>query len=272
MPEKRIILITFIMVFFLIIVLVGFIASILFVYQKKQRAVLRELDDVKNRYNQELLKSQLEMQEQTLLHISRELHDNIGQFISLAKLQLNTFIGEKPERAGRLQHTVDLLTQALDDLRDISKSLSLEVIKSGGLTKAIESQVEQLQKTDRYKIDFIIKGNYNYLEEQKEIFLFRILQESINNIIRHAAATKVGVILEYTPEQVSMQICDNGVGFDSLEFTRGGKSYRHGGGLSNIAARAKLIDADYLIQSEQGKGTTVRITVQNKNEYELTEQ
>jgi len=262
MREEKIMLITFIGVVILIAALISFISAILFLYQRKQHAFLRQLEDAKDKYESGLLKSQLEVQEQTLRHISRDLHDNIGHYITLAKLHLNTIGWELGEKgAGKAEYAVDLLTKALDDLRDLSKSLSLELIHVDGLPKAIESQVNQLKKTAHYDIDFQIKGNYNYMEEQKEIILFRILQEAINNIIRHAQARTIKIMLDCTPEAVSLLVKDDGKGFITEPFIAGPNPYKNRGGLSNMLARATLIKAGFSIESELGAGTLVRITL-----------
>ncbi len=262
MQEKRAILIIFVVIIILIAILISFIAGILFLYQKKQHAFLNQLEDVKNKYEKEILKSELEVQEQTLKNISREIHDNIGQFISLAKLHLNTIgsdIGAKS--AEKVEYAVDLLSKAMDDLRDLSKSLSLELIRGAGLAKTIESQVNLLKKTEKYDIDFEIRGNYNYLAEQKEIILFRILQEAISNIIRHAQASRILIVLECTQDATSMSIRDNGKGFIAENFLANGKTYRHGGGLTNMKYRANLLDADFSVESKPGEGTLIRITM-----------
>jgi len=262
MEEKSIIPIIFVAVIILIVILISFIAGIVFLYQKKQHAFVNQLEDVKDKYERELLKSQLEVQEQTLKNISREIHDNIGQFISLAKLHLNTVgpdIGIKS--AEKVEYAVDLLSKAMDDLRDLSKSLSLELIRGVGLAKTIENQVNHLKKTERYDIDFEIRGNYNYLAEQKEIIIFRILQEAISNIIRHAQASKIKIVLDCTQDATSLSVNDNGKGFISENFLSNGKTYRHGGGITNMIYRAKLLDADLSVESKPGAGTLIRITL-----------
>jgi two-component system, NarL family, sensor kinase len=269
MQERKIILITFVGLFILIAVLISFISFILFLFQKKHHAFLNQLEDVKNKYEREFLNSVLEMQEQTIEHISHEIHDNIGQFLTLAKLQLNTIepeIGSKT--AEKVEYAVVLLTKALDDLRDLSKSLSLELIRSVGLAKAIESQVNQLKNTEHYEIDFEIRGIYNYFDEKKEIFIFRILQEAINNIIRHAKARSVKIVLECSQDAISMMVKDDGNGFNMEKFIVNGKLSKSSGGIGHMNARAMLIDADFFIESEPGKGTLVRITVPINQSYD----
>ena len=133
-----------------IILLMGFITVILLLYQKKQNLFNIKLQSIKANYDKELLKTQLEIQEQTFQYISREIHDNIGQFISLAKLQLNT------PGSGRLQedlHGVSAETvnlpdaEALDELRNLSRSLSTEVIRECGAASGHRPIGDTITKT-----------------------------------------------------------------------------------------------------------------------------
>src|SRR5258708_15077529 len=135
MQDKEIVISIVIICTLLIIILIGFIAVILLLYQKKQNLFNTKLIGIKANYDKELLKTQLEMQEETFQYISREIHDNIGQFISLAKLQLNTLdLKDSRPAAQRIYDAVDLLTRALDELRDLSRRLSSQLIRNGGLT------------------------------------------------------------------------------------------------------------------------------------------
>src|ERR1700712_2454130 len=170
MKEEAVILTIFAICITLLASLIGFITWILFLYQKKQNVFQNQIETIKDNNEKELLRSQLEMQEQTFQYISKEIHDNIGQFISLAKLHLNTLDFDNKELASeKLGHSTDLLTKALEDLRDLSKSMSSELIKNAGLIKAIEVQVAQLQKIGNFHILLDVQGHYQHLEEQKEI-------------------------------------------------------------------------------------------------------
>lgn len=257
MQDKTAILAIFLLCILLIIILVSFIAVISFSYQKKQNAFQSQLERIRSNYEKELLKSQLEMQEQTFQYISQEIHDNIGQFLSLAKLHLNTLNFSNLEMTRKqVANSIDLLTRALDDLRDLSKSLSLDIIKNGGLTAAIDQQVVQLKKLEFPEIIYSIRGDYQFLDEQKEIFLLRILQEAINNIVRHAQAGKIEIILSYCDNNLSMMIRDNGKGFDMAAIRNTGSS-----GINNMKKRAKMMGAVCHIQSAQNSGTSISITI-----------
>jgi two-component system NarL family sensor kinase len=259
--DKTVILIIFFICIFLVAVLAGFISWILFAYQKKQIHYLSQLETIKNNNEKELLRAQLEMQEETFQHISLEIHDNIGQFISLAKLHLNTIdTSSKEALPEKIGYAADLLTKALDDLRDLSKSLSSDLIKNAGLEKAMEMEVTQLRKIANYDIVFEVQGNYSILNDQKEIIIFRIFQEAVNNIIKHAMATRISIKLNFLKDQLSLCIADNGIGFlydpsSSMEV------HGKGEGIRNMKRRAKLIDSSLSITSEPGQGTRITIDI-----------
>jgi len=237
----------------------SFIAWILFTYQKKQNAFHAELETIRDNNEKEMLKTQLEMQEQTFQYISQEIHDNVGQFISLAKLHLNTIdINNKQSALEQIENSTELLGKALDDLRDLSKSLSSELIKNAGLVKAIELQVSQLKKAGNYDVTFEISGSYSFMEEQKEIILFRIMQEAINNTIRHANADIIRISLSCTPENIIMIIRDNGKGFDPLAQFNGSN------GINNMRKRARLIASELNIKSNEN-GTAIIINTPYKH-------
>jgi two-component system NarL family sensor kinase len=256
-PNSKVVILIFIISTLLVMLLLGFILLILAVHRRKKQNFAIELERVKTTFEKEILQAQLEMQEQTFQYISQEIHDNIGQFISLAKLQLNTldFLNVKHARE-KVADSADMLTRALDDLRDLSKSLSSEIIRTNGLATAIELQIAQLKKLEFPAVVYEVEGEYQFLDEQKEIFILRILQEAINNIIRHSDARQVSILLSYCEGYLALWICDNGKGFDPV-----GPRDPKASGINNMKKRARMIGADYNIESSPGDGTKVLLSV-----------
>ena len=253
------IIVFILIIIFVILLLIGFIVTILFFYQRRQNRHIKEMEITKANYEMETFRAQLEMQEETFQYISQEIHDNVGQFISLAKLHLNTLnIDHRNSALEKVNYSTDLLTRALDDLRDLSKSLSSELIKNGGLAKAIEQQIGQVQKIGKYHVVLDIQGEYNQINEQKEIILFRILQEALNNIIRHSGASEILVLLTQIENSIKMRIQDNGRGFDDSFLKKA--RLRFLGGINIMRKRAKLINADFEIESTPGHGTKITVT------------
>ncbi|MCX6316706.1 MAG: histidine kinase [Bacteroidetes bacterium] len=252
----------------LFLLLLGFVLFFFLWFRKK-----RQLDNVKMKemrmdaermqakYQQTLLQTQLEIQEQTLKNISQEIHDNVGQVLSLAKLNLNMMDVEKPDQLQRkIQSTLGQVTKAINDLRDLSKSFNTDNIVALGLIQSIAGELDIVSKTDKFKTEFRIAGNSVLLEAQKELILFRIVQEALHNVIKHARATVIRVYAEYTPEQLALRIEDDGRGFAAVS-NQEGVVRDQGLGIRNMHNRAKMIGADFSLQSAVGHGTSVKIVV-----------
>jgi two-component system NarL family sensor kinase len=135
--------------------------------------------------------------------------------------------------------------------------LTKSLPKKTGLINAIELHLSQLKKASPYKVIFEMKGSYSYLDEQTEIILFRILQEAVNNTIRHACADKIEISLLCQPENLMMQIRDNGKGFNTNAVLD------HTNGINNMKKRAKLINAIFNINSSEA-GTAITVNTPYK--------
>ncbi len=240
--------------------LVG-VPYLVFLYQKKQHLLKIQLEAMRDKYEKEFLNSQLEIEEQNLRHISEELHENVGQLLSLAKLYLTTMDLSAESAVDKLDSSIEIMTNAIDELRNISNNFSLNDLKANGLANAARMLTQQLIKTGRYKIELIISGDNDFLEGNTEIFLFRILQESITNIIKHAEAEHLTIVLDYLSDPFTMRIKDDGKGFIIAESAEVEKSIGHHGGLVNMKNRATLINASFSIESRQGKGTEISVSV-----------
>ena len=241
--------------------LVLIIILFLFQIQKRNQNFRFEKTRLEHQYQQELLQTQLEIQEQTLKNISLEIHDNVGQVLSLAKLNLNTMdIAKTEQLQGKIDNTLSQVSKAINDLRDLSKSFNTDNITAIGLVRAIENELEMIKKTDFLKTEFKNTGVTKKLEPQKELILFRIVQEALHNIIKHAGAKTVKVSATYTDKELELQIMDDGKGFDLSPLNKEGET-GFGLGLRNMQNRAKLIGAEFIINSNTGGGTLVKIVL-----------
>lgn len=244
----------------LAVLLVGFIVTILFLYQRRQHRQEQEMLLVKDKYEREALRSQLEIQENTLKAIAQELHDNIGQLLSVVKLSLSALPLEKTHPACELvKHSQDVLNKAIFDLSDLTKSLHSERIKDVGLVESMRFELAAIKKTGLLDIQFSVSGAEVQLPEQKAIFLFRMFQEMLNNILKHSKAKLVNVSLSYLDDDTFvLEVEDNGVGFNVTEKQQSVSSSR-GVGLKSMFNRAQLMGATIRIDSEEGKGTKVLV-------------
>ncbi len=255
----------------LVIVILALFATLFFlIHKRKIKQNKKEKNELQTQFQQTLLQTQLEIQEQTLKNISQEIHDNVGQVLSLAKLNLNTMDVTKTEQLqGKINNTLTQVSKAINDLRDLSKSFNTDNITAIGLIKAIATELDVISKTDSHKTTFRITGNSRQLEPQKELILFRIVQEALHNIIKHADAQTVKVSANYSDEQLELEITDNGKGFDLTALNNEMKN-DFGLGIRNMNNRAKLIGAEFNMSSSTGQGTIVKITLPFVNDQQAT--
>jgi two-component system, NarL family, sensor kinase len=241
------------------LLLVGFIVITLYLYQRRQQRQEQEMEKMKDTYEKEELRSQLEIQENTFKTIAQELHDNIGQMLSVVKLSLSALPIEKTHTAyEQVQNSQQMLNKAIYDLSNLTKSLHTDRIAQVGLSDSIRFELYGIKKAGIMEVQFHQQGTEMELDDQKSIFLFRIFQESLNNILKHAKATEVIVNLSYLDNIFVLEIKDNGVGFNLTEKQQSTKS-SSGVGLKSIFNRAKLIGADISIDSKADSGTTILI-------------
>lgn len=242
--------------------LVGFILSMFFFYQRKRQKQEIELIRLKEEYEQEVLRSQLEIQETTMKTIAQELHDNIGQTLSVIKLWMSIAPIEKDHEAYEgVQNSKEMLHKVIRDMADLTKNLHTDRISDIGLSEAVKYDLASIRRTGILKIQFDTQGEEFHFPDQKAIFIFRMYQEMMNNIIKHSQAAYVIVSILYADNnKFVMTIQDDGVGFDVQKKKESG-SGSSGLGLKSMQNRAKMIGADLSIQSEPGKGTIISVQV-----------
>lgn len=231
-----------------------FIVTLIYKYQKRQIAYFKEMEELKSAHENTLLQSQLEVQEQTFQHIAREIHDNIGQKLTLAKLYLNTLSFADIEKAqSSVAGSLGLISESINGLSDISRSMGTEVLLSNGLVKGVEMELNNLTKTGLYQCDYKVAGNEVFFNANTEIVIFRIVQECINNFLKHANSSSIAVHLHYHPDELVLTVQDNGKGFDV-------KKHPQGAGLINIQKRALMLHGGSHIESGSS-GTIITINI-----------
>jgi signal transduction histidine kinase len=240
---------------FLLAVAIGIVVLVL-IYQKKQLQNAREREQLKEAFEREILSSRLEIQEQTFNNIAQEIHDNIGQVLSLARLTLNSIECSEPAVNEKVGNISVLVGKAVQDLRHLSRSMHTGNIAETGLEKAVKGELDMISRAANYSVNFQFTGGDARLPPQQELILFRIFQEAVNNIIKHARATSIDVGIHHSPDHFAMTIKDNGKGFDINNMESAGI------GLLNIRNRTKLIGADLKIDTSPGSGTCISILLQ----------
>lgn len=241
-------------------VLVAFIISFALLFQRRQSQFRREKQMLRETYDRELLQSQLETQNQTLQTIGQELHDNIGQMLSVAMLQLNgldeTLDGSPHQKA--VQHMIETVAITIQAVRQLTKTLDSSTVHRFGLRDSIALELERVERTGRYQTHLLITGEPYSLGADREIILFRMAQEALNNALKHAHGHTLTVANNYQPNDFTLTIADDGQGFSPDDVATRGID-RAGSGLSNLQQRAGLLGGHCSVDSHIGRGTTVRI-------------
>jgi len=245
----------FCIVLLIMITLASFIIGFMFLYYKKQYYYLKEIEKINAEQETIILKAQMELQETILKNISREIHDNIGLTLSLSKLHLNSL----HEQNSQLQTAIHLITKAINNLRNLSRTLNSDYVLSNGLLESIRKEIGYIKSSNAFEMSLETKGQAPYIESSKELLLFRIIQELFNNAIKHSQAKTIKTCISYATNEVKVFIHDDGKGF---VYEENNKSFS---GLNNVQNRVKLLDGSIEIQSKIDLGTQISISIPLNN-------
>jgi len=236
--------------------MVGSLQDITEKKEMQQKLLKQELDRQKL-----IAQAVVNAQEKERADIGKELHDNVNQILSTAKLYLELAKTEEDERLDLINRSTDNISHAINEIRSISRSLVPPSVGDLGLIDSIQDLVENIRATRKLRVEFYYQGNIdNVLDEKRKLMLFRIVQEQVNNILRHSQATVMTIELYEEGRQVELTIHDNGQGFD-LEKVK----LKKGVGLSNIISRAELFNGKVIIKTSPGHGCRLNINVPISN-------
>jgi PAS domain S-box-containing protein len=202
----------------------------------------------------EITEATIQVQEKERNEISTELHDNVNQQLTVAMMYIASAQQKMPEGSELLKQSSAFILNAIEEIRKLSQSLVTPLIKHFGLSKAIEGLTEDISAVNTFHIDITADAFYeDDIKYDFKLNLFRIVQELMNNIIKHARARTVHIELTRSKEDIYLRITDNGVGFDLDQ-------QRKGIGIYNIMSRADLYNGIVDIQTAPGKGCTISLT------------
>ncbi len=212
-------------------------------------------------FDNALLQTQIEIQERTFKDISQELHDNLGQGLTLAKLGLLTIeLSESPGIKTKISDVVSIITKTIQSIRDLSKSLHTDVIADLGLISAVKLEIDRIEKMGLLKTAMKIINDIPEPTPANGLIVLRIVQEGLQNILKHAQATELTVIFDKDGDLGVVKISDNGRGMDD-------KKSSEGNGLRNMRSRCKLIGATFLVSSGTGQGTEIAVKFPIQSEH-----
>jgi signal transduction histidine kinase len=229
-----------------------------FIY--KYFIVDKEKREVEHHHKVQLFSTKLEMQQQTMSYIGKEIHDNIGQKLTLASLytQQLEHENETAEEKDRIDNISFLINQSLADMRELSKSLTDNSIEHNMLCKLIEDECERVRKLNLFTIKFICHNKNVNLDYQSKAVLIRITQEFFQNSIKHSACKNVTLQLDLSDKNITMMLIDDGSGFDITT------NYSHGIGLKNMKERTEMLAGEFSIESKINVGTKITVTIPQK--------
>lgn len=215
--------------------------------------MLKQLEE-KQKFKEELAQTQIEIKENTLKNIGWELHDNVGQLLSVANIHLNMLQSQVPAEINeRFTDTKLVIAQAIQEIRSLSKTLNNDVILKNGLAASIQIELERFNRLNFLKGVFNLEDSTKELDDSNEIIIFRMVQEFFSNVIKHAKADTLEVSLHFKEKELHIKLQDNGVGFCT-------KTTPTNSGMETMKSRAALIGATYYLTSQPGVGTTLELT------------
>ncbi len=235
------------------------ILFLMFHYQKviKHQMEIRELEQKKQK---DLLSATLATQENVRKRIGADIHDGIGPLLSTFKLYFNNlqYATDQTKFDAQIKQLNGELDDIIQQIRTVSRELVPAVLMEFGLVAAIEDVCEKIDRAGTIKVHFDTNVEQITIDQTTALHLYRIVQELINNTIKHAEANELAVDLNKRGQTLSIQVADNGKGFP-MNAAGQADIQRAGLGIKNIKARASLIDAEFSIHTNQPKGSLMKI-------------
>jgi signal transduction histidine kinase len=243
----------------IMIMAIGIISFVL-VYMRKQQQQQENLNNINILHQRNLLEASVDSQENVRRQIGGDLHDEIGTLLSASKMSLSILgknIADQESTKELVAQTTDLLNQAVANVRRISKDLMPSTLDQFGLVIALQEFSEKLTAYTGIPIFFKKINIDNQIFPKKiELIYYRIVQELINNSLKHANPTQINIILELADNKLIVVVNDNGIGFDMAKVMT---NPQNGIGIRNIQSRLSLIDGKVDYDVAPGKGAIIKI-------------
>ena len=237
------------------------VLAVMVIYRKRKLDHRREIEVMNIRYTRELMQAQIEVQRETMCHIGREIHDNVGQ-----KLVLAALYAADPTTAEKIAAIGAILHESLGDLRGLSKSLTDLHHLNSDLYQLISNECTRVRMTGACPVHLDSNTTQISCRLPVKSFVLRILQEFLQNSLKHAACTEIAVRIQRKEDCLEITAADNGKGFDPALALAGGPDKALAGdqggiGLKNMRTRAEMIGASLRLTSSSPGGTKMRLTI-----------
>ena len=235
----------------LLLLIITFMVSFIIIHRKRRNQFIQEQLTMKNELEQQLLQSRIEIQEQTFQQIGKELHDNVGQLLSTSRMLIGLTERELQNPPDTLLTANATLGQAINEIRSLAKSLDKEWLERFSFSENMQTLIERINAGKSIAAEYV-QSTELPLRSDEQIILFRIVQEAIQNAVKHAVPTHMRIAVEEQNNCYQITVSDNGKGFDVNSVV---KSM----GLTNMQHRVELLMGTMFINSIRGTGTTIAI-------------
>jgi signal transduction histidine kinase len=210
----------------------------------------KQVKEWQNRMN----KATIQAQEQERAQLGRELHDNVNQVLTTVKLYTELCLDSHPDQQLLLEKSAGYLSECINEIRSISKRLSSPVSNETSLGDSIEELISSIKLTNRLQINLNVGTAQVKIAQEIHLCVYRIVQEHMTNILKHAEASKVDIQIIASDTSILVTIKDNGKGFDV-------KAQRKGIGINNMQNRAESMNGTLAIESKPAAGCTLRLSL-----------
>ena len=237
--------------FFLMVLMVSFIVIMVIYHRQRQIKNQQKVREIQAEYEKTVLNVEKELKEDILAHVGRELHDNVGQLLSLAKMNLSS---SKPEKVSEGKNMVN---EIIHEVRALSKTLNLDWVEAISLEDFIRKELKKLESAEFCKVSFHQSGQKLQLEKDKKLVLIRIIQECLNNAIKHAQPKLIEISVDSAHGKPMILVRDDGKGFEY-------NGHSAGLGIYNLKNRMVTIGGEMQLHSVPGKGTEIKLILPNQ--------
>lgn len=227
-----------------------------FLLQNRKKNQQLKLQELEMNQKRKLTHSIINAEEHERKRIAKDLHDSVAQKMVVAKLNLEAFangLTMEDQKQKIFSNIGTLLKDSADEVRSLSHSMMPHLLERNGLSNSIKDFLDKIHKKD-FKINFNAEGDFSAFRENRAFLIYRIIQECVQNVLKHAAASRLDVSLICMNDELDLMIEDNGNGFDI-------KTVQDGIGLKNIRSRVEFLNGKLDINSSPGRGTVIAIYI-----------
>lgn len=236
----------------------GLVFTLIYTRNKSKQKALMDAEILK--VQEQKNKAIIEAEERERIRIAKDLHDGVGQMVSALKLQMSSLETgvdfKSEEERNRYNDMIAFVDETVKEVRSVSHSMMPNALIRSGLSSAVREFVQRISSTDKLKVDLEIVGLNDRLEQTTETVLFRVLQEIVSNIVKHACANHVTIQLIRHDQEITLMVEDNGKGFDTSKIQE-----FEGIGLKNLFSRVEFLNGTIHFDSNPGRGTTVTVDI-----------